>query len=85
MANKSLFQSLRGVLAPKANAVNEAGGLAYQRSEKQALAQYAATGCLGDTFYASADEQLETVISCAKRSSRSSSLARRSTLVSAAT
>ena len=29
MANKSLFQSLRGVLAPKAKAVNEAGGLAY--------------------------------------------------------
>lgn len=62
MANKSLFQSLRGVLAPKASAVNEAGGLAYQRSDKQALAQYAATGCLGDTFYVSADEQLETVL-----------------------
>ncbi|MBL9161926.1 MAG: TROVE domain-containing protein [Planctomycetaceae bacterium] len=62
MANKSLFQSLRGVLAPKAEVVNEAGGLAYSRSDKQALAQYAATGCLGDTFYASADEQLDAVL-----------------------
>src|SRR5690349_5902334 len=62
MANKSLFQSLRGVLAPKAEAVNEAGGLAYGRSDKQALAQYAATGCLGATFYAAADEQLDAVL-----------------------
>src|SRR5690349_3417763 len=62
MANKTLFQSLRGKLLPKADAVNEAGGIAYRLSPKHALAQYAATGCLSSTFYASADEQLATVL-----------------------
>lgn len=62
MASKTLFQSLRGVLAPKADAINEAGGRAYQRSDKQALAQYAATGCLGATFYAGAEEQLDATL-----------------------
>ena len=32
---------------------------AYKLSPKQALAQYAATGCFNPTFYATADEQLE--------------------------
>jgi 60 kDa SS-A/Ro ribonucleoprotein len=62
MANKTLFQSIRGKLAPKADAVNEAGGLAYRRSDKQALAQYATTGCLGATFYATAELQLDKVL-----------------------
>ncbi len=59
MANKTLFQSIRGALVPKADAVNEAGGVAYALAPKQALAQYAATGCLNSTFYASADDQLQ--------------------------
>lgn len=58
MANKSLFKSTGGALAPAANAVNEAGGIAYAMSNKAALAQFAATGCLNATFYASAEEQL---------------------------
>jgi len=62
MANKSLFASMLGAFVPKPTAVNEAGGVAYQLSPKQALAQYAATGCLNGTFYASADTQLETII-----------------------
>jgi 60 kDa SS-A/Ro ribonucleoprotein len=62
MANKSLFQSIRGRLAPKANAQNEAGGRAYAFSDEQALAQYASTGCLNGTFYASADMQLDVVL-----------------------
>ncbi len=62
MANKSLFKSLVGLLAPKTDAVNEAGGTAYQFSAQHALAQYAATGCLNGTFYASADQQLDTVL-----------------------
>jgi 60 kDa SS-A/Ro ribonucleoprotein len=62
MANKSLFQSIRGMLAPKADAINEAGGRAYRRSDKQALAQYATTGCLGATFYAGAEEQLDAML-----------------------
>ncbi|HEX6961330.1 MAG TPA: RNA-binding protein [Lacipirellula sp.] len=62
MANKSLFQSIRGTLFPNTDSVNEAGGQAYRRSDKQALAQYATTGCLGTTFYAAAEEQLDAVL-----------------------
>jgi 60 kDa SS-A/Ro ribonucleoprotein len=62
MANKSLFQSIRGRFAAKSNAINETGGLAYSRSDEQALAQYASTGCLNGTFYAGADTQLNTVL-----------------------
>jgi hypothetical protein len=46
MANKQLFQTLAGKRVPAANAVNEAGGLAYALAPMAALAQYAATGCL---------------------------------------
>lgn len=67
MANKLLFQSLAGAMAPQTNAVNEAGAPAYALEPKQALAQYAATGCLNATFYASAEEQLQQVLGfCAK-------------------
>jgi 60 kDa SS-A/Ro ribonucleoprotein len=67
MANKTLFQSLRGALVPKTNAVNEAGGAAYALSPKQALAQYAMTGCLNSTYYATADDQLKTVLAMAEK------------------
>lgn len=62
MGNRALFRTSRGKLAPKADAVNEAGGLAYRLSPKHALAQYAATGCLNQTYYATAAAQLETVL-----------------------
>src|SRR5579872_6363600 len=62
MANKSLFNSTVGKLLPKADAINEAGGLAYKLSPKAALAQYAATGCLNTTFYASAETQLKNIL-----------------------
>lgn len=65
MANKNLFRSLRGKLAPKADAVNEAGGLAYQMEPRHALAQLAATGCLNATFYATAEQQLDGVLALA--------------------
>lgn len=67
MANKNLFRSLVGRLAPKTDTRNEAGGVAYAFSAEHALAQYAATGCLNATFYASGEEQLERVLQlCAK-------------------
>jgi len=62
MANQSLFASIRGALLPAANVINEAGGGAYARQPEAALALYAATGCLGGTFYASAEAQLEQVL-----------------------
>ena len=64
MANKNLFQ--KNTL-PAADAINEAGGLAYQLPPKQALAQYAVTGCLNSTFYAQAQTQLDQVLAlCAQ-------------------
>jgi 60 kDa SS-A/Ro ribonucleoprotein len=62
MANKSLFKSLVGKLIPETNAINEERAPAYKLSPKHQLAQYAATGCLNATFYATADEQLAKVV-----------------------
>lgn len=62
MANKTLFASLRDALIPQTNTVNSESAPAYALAPKQALAQYAATGCFGRTFYATADEQLTRVL-----------------------
>lgn len=66
MANLQLFQTLRGALLPSANTLNEAGGAAYALSPKHRLAQLAATGCLNSTFYAQAQDQLDTVLALAR-------------------
>ena len=65
MANKNLFRSIVGMLSPKADTVNEAGGLGYKLTPKQALAQYAATDCFNHTFYAEAGDQLDKVLALA--------------------
>jgi len=62
MANKNLFGSATSTL-PRADARNEAGGLAYQMSPKHALAQLAATGCFNGVYYAAAEDQLATFLS----------------------
>jgi 60 kDa SS-A/Ro ribonucleoprotein len=62
MANKTLFKSLIGKLMPATDALNEHLAPAYALTPKQQLAQYAVTGCLNSTFYASADEQLAKVL-----------------------
>jgi 60 kDa SS-A/Ro ribonucleoprotein len=62
MANPTLFQSLVGRLLPVAWARNHEGAPAYERPPAHALAQYAATGCLTRTFYASDAEQLGDVL-----------------------
>jgi 60 kDa SS-A/Ro ribonucleoprotein len=61
VANKSLFASVNSRL-PRANAVNEAGGLAYKLEPKHALAQVAATGTFGNAFYSTAQTQLDEVL-----------------------
>jgi 60 kDa SS-A/Ro ribonucleoprotein len=66
MANKNLFQTVRGLFIPKTDTINEAGGTAYKLIPKHALAQYAATGCFSQTFYADAGEQLEKVLELTK-------------------
>ncbi len=61
MANKNLFASANALL-PRADAVNEAGSRAYALTPKHALSQLAATGCFNGTFYATADNQLATLL-----------------------
>lgn len=65
MANKTLFKSLVGKFIRPADTRNEAGGLAYSRSPKEALAQFAATGCLNSTFYVDAEDQLAQILTLA--------------------
>lgn len=67
MANKRLFKTTVGKTLPATNARNHHNVAAYEFSPKHMLAQYAATGCLNGTFYASASEQLTKVLElCAK-------------------
>lgn len=66
MANKNLFQTVKGMFTPQTDTINKAGGTAYKLSPKAALAQYAATGCFNQTFYSEAGEQLEKVLDLAK-------------------
>ena len=61
MANFNIFSS------KKTDTRNEAGGRAYTLSPKQQLAQLAATGCFNDTFYASAETQLEQILNVAQK------------------
>jgi 60 kDa SS-A/Ro ribonucleoprotein len=62
MANKTLFKSIVGKLLPRTDALNDERAPAYAFEPKHALAQYAATGCMNHTFYASAEEQLAKVL-----------------------
>jgi len=62
MANVQLFQSIKGIFLPRADAINDAGATAYAMTPRHQLAQYAATGCLNATYYAAAETQLDTVL-----------------------
>ena len=65
MANKTLFATLRGKLLPKTDALNREGAPAYALMPKHKLAQLAVTGTLSPTFYASANAQLDDVLTVA--------------------
>lgn len=65
MANKNLFKSVVEKLIAQTDGQNNEGAPAYKLTPEQALAQYAMTGCLNSTFYASAEEQLEAVLGLA--------------------
>ncbi|MBI2214830.1 MAG: TROVE domain-containing protein [Acidobacteria bacterium] len=65
MANKNLFQSFIGKLLPATNALNHEGAPAFALEPKHQLAQYAATGCFGRTFYSTAGDQLDKVLALA--------------------
>ena len=62
MANKTLFQTFAGKQLRRTDARNSEGAPAYAFAPRHALAQYAATGCLNGTFYATATMQLEAVL-----------------------
>ena len=59
MANKNLFSSTSTRKIPETNAVNDAGGVAYNRTDRALLAQLAATNCFNSTYYVSAEKNLE--------------------------
>jgi 60 kDa SS-A/Ro ribonucleoprotein len=62
MALKNLFRSARGPLLPAADTVNREGAPAYRLTPQHALAQLVSTACMAGTFYASAQEQIETLL-----------------------
>lgn len=62
MANRSLFASFLGRWTAGTDARNTSGATAYARPPRQALAQYAVTGCLNGTFYATAHTQLDRLL-----------------------
>jgi len=62
MANKNLFKTKSTTRnAQSTNTVNEAGGTAYSMENRAALAQLASTGCISNTFYSTAQNQLDKV------------------------
>ncbi len=62
MANKSLFSSHTGQLVAPADAKNHHHAPAYAFEARHKLAQLVVTGSLNDTFYASAEGQLNDVL-----------------------
>ena len=60
MVNLNLFQTRKPAL-PQPTVLNAENAPAYAPTPRHQLAQLAATGCLGHTFYASAQEQLDQV------------------------
>ena len=67
MANKGLFASAVGRLLPAPNVLNREWAPAYEYSPEQKLAQLAATGTLQDSFYSTAELQLEEVLEAARK------------------
>ena len=64
--NKELFKN-KVLQVKSANCLNLAHGKAYALSDKAALAQYAMTGCLNGTFYASDKDQLDNTLKFASK------------------
>lgn len=61
--NKDLFKSTSSAIKVQpTNTTTNAGGIAYKLSDKQALAQFATTGTINDTFYSTAEAQLQKLL-----------------------
>ena len=61
MASKSLFRGAARS-APPTTSLNHAHAPAYGLDSRAALAQLAATGCFGQTYYVSGREQLDELL-----------------------
>lgn len=59
MVNKNLFKTSVASQQPATDTTNLAGGKAYSKSDKAALAQLACTNCFNGTYYSSAEALLE--------------------------
>jgi 60 kDa SS-A/Ro ribonucleoprotein len=66
-SNKNVNKSVSKLVTRVTNTTNEAGGIAYKLSDKAALAQYAMTGTLNGTYYASDEEQLKKTLELANK------------------
>ncbi|UXC18433.1 vWA domain-containing protein [Comamonas squillarum] len=62
MVNLQLFQTYKGSQLATADATNQSGMAAYAFGPQHQLAQMALTGCLGQTFYASPQDQLSQLM-----------------------
>ncbi len=67
MVNPQLFRTMKGALLPEGTARNHQNAPAYELDARHQLAQLAATGCLGQTFYANAEAQLDAALALAQR------------------
>lgn len=75
MANKNLFGSAPRGKKPRPVTTDEtgaptrnlAGGIAYERTARDGLAQYVCTGTLNGTFYATAEDQLAKTMELASK------------------
>lgn len=61
MPNKKMFSTASITQIKPTNTVNHAGGAAYKLSDEHSLAQYVVTSCFNQTYYASAEEQLDKI------------------------
>jgi 60 kDa SS-A/Ro ribonucleoprotein len=61
MANKGLFTTRHAQL-PACTTLNQEQAPAYAYTSKHKLAQLAVTGCMNQTFYVSAKQQLDEVL-----------------------
>jgi len=67
MANKKMFKSAKAHEIEVKHTVNEAGGAAMKLDPEELLAQYACTGTFYNTFYATGEKQLETLLEAARK------------------
>ena len=61
MVNKTVFKSSRYVAPAPTDTVNNAGGAAYSLNDKEALAQMVMTGVFNNSFYVTAQNQIDNV------------------------